>query len=228
MGASLLATFAAVLITACAILLLVASDWRASIGLLAAQYVGVFILIGLEWPLVMAITRLIAGWMAGAVLGMAMLSLPASAATGQLTKDGGPSMQAAAKPAQPAGRSRGKSFRLSPGEAPNPIFHLLSALLVCLAVVSQIARVMAWIPGLGLPQAWGGLILIGLGLLKLGFHSQPVHVTLGLLTLFSGFEILYAAVNTVPMIAALSAGITLGIVLTGAYLELAPHMEPGE
>jgi hypothetical protein len=215
---ALLALGAAVFLTATGVLLLVVSDWRYSIGLLAAQYIGVFVLTGVEWPLVMAITRLVAGWMAGAVLGMAMLSLP-------LDFQAEADVEARTSPQATLKKRR---YRLSPGEAPSPVFHLLSAFLVCLAVLSQTPRILEWLPGLTTAQAWGGLILVGLGLLKLGFHAQPLHVTLGLLTLFSGFEILYAAINAEVLIAALSAAITLGVALAGAYLLLAAHMEPDE
>lgn len=207
---------AALLVTITAVLLLVVYDWRLSIGLLAIQYVGVSLLVSEAWPLGMAVTRLIAGWMAGAVLGMAMLSLPQS---GQEQAD------IEARPTRPVpvmGR-----FRLLPGEAPSPLFHLLAALLVGLAIGAESLQLNAWLPGISLVQAWGGLILIGLGLLKLGFHTQPLHVALGLLTLYSGFEVLYAALNASSLIAALTATLTLGLALTGAYLMLAPHMEPG-
>jgi hypothetical protein len=55
-----------------------------------------------------------------------------------------------------------------------------------------------------------------------------LRVTLGLLTLFTGFLVLYAVVNPTTLAAALSATITLGLALSGAYLSLSPHMEPGE
>lgn len=212
---------AALLLTLTGILLLIVSDWRASIGLLAGQYIGVFILAGVEWPLTMAVTRLIAGWMAGAVLGMAILSLPGSI---QEAVD----IEARVVRARPRFLRGVRRYRLPPGEAPSPVFHLLSALIVCLAVLSQTPRAMAWLPALGPAQVWGGLILVGLGVLKLGFHAHPLHICLGLLTLFSGFEILFAAVSAAPLLAALSAAVTLGIALAGAYLLLAPHMEPGE
>lgn len=211
------ALIAAVLVTLTGLLLLLVYDWRASVIILSVQYLGVFLLALVEWPLGMAITRLVAGWMAGAVLGMAMLSLPES---GQEQAD------VEARPTRPERLTR--RYRLPPGEAPSPLFHLLAAALVGLAAAAEAPQLSAWLPGIERVQAWGGLILIGLGLLKLGFHSQPVHVTLGLLTVFSGFEVIYTALNANPLIAALTAAFTLGMALTGAYLLLAPHMEPGE
>lgn len=211
------ALIAAVTVTVTALMLLVVYDWRASIALLAVQYLGVFMLVYVDWPLGMAVTRLVAGWMAGAVLGMAMLSLP-ERGPGQIDIEARPT-----RPAHPTRR-----YRLAPGEAPSPLFHLLAAVLVGLAAGAESIQLIAWLPGIQLVQAWGGLILLGLGILKLGFHTQPMHVALGLLTFFSGFEILYAALNPDPLVAALTAAFTLGLALTGAYLLLAPHMEPGE
>jgi hypothetical protein len=211
------ALIAAIVVTFTSLLLLVVYDWRASVALLATQYIGVFLLVYIDWPLGMAITRLVAGWMAGAVLGMAMLSLPVY---------GQEQVNVEARPTRPVRLAQ--RYHLAPGEAPSPLFHLLAALLVSLAVGAEVVQFTTWLPGIQRVQAWGGLILVGMGLLKLGFHSQPMHVAVGLLTLFSGFEILYAAMNADPLIAALTAAFTLGLALTGAYLLLAPHMEPGE
>jgi hypothetical protein len=207
--------FAAFLLTATSLLLLIANDWRLSIGALALQYVGTFILVGQEWPVVMALTRLIAGWMAGAVLGMALVSLPrASEARRDMEAPG-------------ASKITGR-LQAWLGLAPGPVFYLLSALLVGLTAFSQLPRIQDWIPTISLAQAWGSLILIGLGILKLGFSTRPLHATLGQLSMFSGFEILYAAITDAPLIAGLSAAVNLGLALVGAYLLLAPYMEPNE
>lgn len=212
-----LAYLGAALVTITASLMLIVDDWRANVSLLAMQYIGVFTLINLEWPLAMSISHLVAGWIAGAVLGMAMLSLP-----NQVSK-----MEDVEQPAVERNRLT-RRLRLGSNRAPNLIFLILTIFLVALAVFSQIPRISDWIPGLSLTQAWGGSILIGMALLHLGFYSQPLRVILALLTLFSGFLILYAAVNITTLAAALSATIALGLALSGAYLSLAPHMEPGE
>lgn len=210
--------FAALLITLTALLLLIASDWRLSIAALAIQYVGAFILVSQEWPVVMAVTRLIAGWMAGAVLAMALVSLPRQS-------EGRRDMEAASTPRASRIRGRLQSWF---GLAPGPVFYLLISLLSGLMAFSQLPRLLSWIPEINLAQGWGSLILITLGVLKLGFASRPLHATLGLLCLFSGFEILYAAISDAPLVAGLSAAIELGLALVGAYLLLAPYMEPNE
>ena len=217
MSLELLALFGALLITLTASLMLILDDWRVNVGLLALQYVGAFTLVVLEWPLALSISHLVAGWIAGAVLGMAMLSLPTQVR--KLQDIEGSTTE----------KSRlVRGLRLSSTDVPNLIFISLAILLVALAAFSQVPRIVTWIPGLSRIQAWGGLILIFLGLLHLGFYSQPLRVTIGLLTLFTGFLILYAAINLTALAAALSATITLGLALSGAFLSLAPHMEPGE
>ena len=51
------------------LLLLLSQNWRLSIVALAFQYLAVFLLTLLVWPLGLAAVKLVAGWMAGAVLG---------------------------------------------------------------------------------------------------------------------------------------------------------------
>lgn len=220
MGLEILLILAAGLVTFTGLLLLIASDWRLSLTALGLQYVGIFILIGQEWSLVMAATRLLAGWMAAAVLGMALLSLPHPSEPGRAAPTGGSRRRAA----QNTVRRLQTWFDLSPGS----LFYGLTALLVGLAAFSQLPRLQVWLPQLSLAQGWGSLILIFLGLLKTAYAAHPLHTSLGLLSLFSGFEILYAAINNTPLTAGLSAAVCLGLALVGAYLILAPHMEPNE
>jgi hypothetical protein len=217
MGFELFGFLGTILVTITAFVMLIIDDWRINVSALAIQYVGVFALILQVWPLAMSISFLVAGWIAGAVLGMAILSLPHPVR--EITDTG--------NPGQPASRLMNR-LRLGSDRAPNVFFLLLSIFLVALAVFSQTPRLSDWIPTLSLTQAWSGLILIGIALLHLGFFSQSVRVTIGLLILVSGFLILISAVNNSTLAAVLSASIILGLALTGAYLTLAPYMEPGQ
>lgn len=63
--------------------LLFSRDWRWSLGLLATQYVCVFWMVQTHWPISMAATKLVTGWMASAVLGIAQLSAGSNRQTGQ-------------------------------------------------------------------------------------------------------------------------------------------------
>ncbi|MGA2490903.1 MAG: hypothetical protein ABSF99_12110 [Anaerolineales bacterium] len=54
--------------------LLFSRDWRWSLGLLAIQYLGVFWMVQTHWPASMAAAKIVTGWMACAVLGIAQLN----------------------------------------------------------------------------------------------------------------------------------------------------------
>lgn len=178
--------------------LLLSRDWRLGVGLLAIQYVGVLILVSTSWQIELAVAKMVAGWMAGAVLGVAIASLP------------------------------GESFKeisTSPAEF---IFRFLSAGVVGLVLFSIVPNSTSWFAQINFASRWGGLILIGMGLLHLGFTNHPLRITFGLLTFLAGFEILYAAVETSTLVAGLMAVINLGLALVCAYLMLAPHLKERE
>ncbi|MBK9604389.1 MAG: hypothetical protein IPO36_21530 [Anaerolineales bacterium] len=67
----------------------------------------------------------------------------------------------------------------------------------------------------------GSLILIGAGVIHLGVTSDVLRVTLGLLTMLTGFEILYAAVESSILVAGLLALTNLGLGIVGSYLMIA-------
>ena len=192
---NLLALAAIILVTLTSLLLLTIRDWRCGILALAAQYIGVAALVALSWPLEIALVKVVAGWMAGAVLGLAMTNAPET--------------------------WRGEERFWPSGR----LFRLLTAGLTWLVVISLVPRITGWVPGIDRPVAWGGLTLISFGLLHLALTTQPLRVALGLLTLLSGFEILYAAVETSTLVAGLLATVNIAIAMIGAYLIVAPGME---
>jgi hypothetical protein len=164
--------------------LLFSRDWRWSLGLLAVQYLSVFWMVQAHWPISLAATKLVTGWMACAILGIAQLNAK------EETPD--------------STRTQGRAF------------HIFAAGMVLAATFALSLRVDAWL-GLSLPVAWGGLLLIGLGLLHLGITSDSFQVIIGLLTVLAGFEILYAAVESSALVTALLAVVNLGLALAGAY-----------
>jgi len=105
------------------------------------------------------------------------------------------------------------------------LFRVLSAALVVTVVFAVAPGLPAWAAPISTGQAWGGLLLIGMGLLNLGLSSRILTSIFGLLSVFSGFEILYAAVEASTLVAGLLAVINLGIALVGAYLLVIPQME---
>jgi hypothetical protein len=104
------------------------------------------------------------------------------------------------------------------------LFRLFTAGIILAATFVLSLRASNWL-GLSLPVAWGSLLLIGMGLLQLGISLQPFRVTIGLLTLLSGFEIHYAGVESSTMVAALLSAVNLGLGLVGAYFLNLPQEE---
>jgi len=188
MTATVFAWIAVGLILPAAAALLVLRDWRWMLGLLAALYLAAFILVAQHWPLGMSVVKLVSGWMVIAALGMTRLGLP-----------------------QP---DEEKAPILLEGSA----FRLFGAAIAVLIAVSAGPQIESLTPGIGLPVTIGSLALIGTGLLHLGLTSDILRVALGLLTVLSGFEILYAAVESSILVAALLAVVNLGLALVGSYL----------
>lgn len=158
---------------------------------LAVQYLAVFLLTLQSWSLGLSAVKLVAGWMALAILS-------ASQPSDDLSESG----------AAPRGR----------------FFRLAAAIMIWSLVISVSPSIQEWLP-LDSSLIWSGLILMGMGLLQLGMSTRPIRVIVGLLTLFSGFEVLYAAIENAVLVAGLLAVVTLGIASIGAYLIVAPSME---
>ena len=190
-----LALSAVILTFLTASILLTSWDWRISIFSLSLQYACVFVLVSLTWPLEIAAVKVVAGWIAGVVLSLALINLP-----GEISDE-------------------------RPLIVSDLIFRILAAILAGLFAFTGGAKLITWLPEITLLQAYGGMILIALGLLHLGLTSQPFRVVLGLLTVLSGFEILYAAVESSILITGLLAAVTLGSAMLGAYLITAPTLE---
>jgi hypothetical protein len=172
--------------------LLFSRNWRWTLGLLAAQYLGIFIIVQNQWPVSMAAAKIVTGWMACAVLGIAQLNIKSESTYESTWLKG-------------------------------RLFQVFAAGMVFAVTFGLSFRVVTWL-GVSLPVAWAGLLLIGLGLLHLGITSNPFQVVIGLLTVFAGFEILYAAVEISALVTALLSVVNLGLALIGAYfLSLSPE-----
>jgi hypothetical protein len=165
--------------------LLFSQDWRWSLGILAVQFLGVFWMVQVHWPITMAAVKLITGWMACAILGIAQINTIAAGEPQNIWQQG-------------------------------RLFHVFAAAMVLVATFSLSQRVGGWF-SLSWLIAWGGLLLIGLGLLHLGITSDSFRVVIGLLTVMGGFEVFYAAVESSTLVTALLAVVDLGLALAGAY-----------
>lgn len=189
------AWIAATLILITATGLLLTRDWRWSIILLAVQYLAVFVLTLQHWPLGMASVKVVAGWMSATILGMTCSGISEAAFDEEYTWP------------------RGRLFRL---------FAAGIVLLIIRIVTPTVDTIMAD-PGFAVTA--GSLLLIGLGLLHLGLTGSVLRVTIALMTVLSGFEIIYSAVEGSVLVAALLAVINLGLALVGAYLLVASNAQ---
>ncbi len=173
--------------------LLFARDWRWGIILLAVQYLGMFVLTLQHWPVGMASVKVVAGWMSAAILGMTRSGLSNEALLEQNILP------------------QGRLFRL---------FATATVILIVAVVTPSVDTIMA---DAGFPVTNGSLLLIGMGLLHLSISSQLLRVATGLMTVLSGFEVLYSAVEGSVLVAALLAVINLGLALVGSYLLIAEN-----
>ena len=188
MFATLLAWLAVLIVAVTSAGLLLSRDWRWDIGFLAAQYIGIGILVAQHWPLSMASVKLVTGWMTTAALAMTLTSMPPQ--------------DESAEGFWPQGR----------------VFRLFLVGVVLLLAVAVTPRVQQALSGIGGPVVAGAIILAGIGLLQLGTSSEILHVVFALLTVMGGFETLYSALESSILVAALLAAVTLGLGLVGAYL----------
>ena len=103
-------------------------------------------------------------------------------------------------------------------------FKVVTASLVWVLAFAIAPSLQKFFPA-GSNYVLGAVILIGMGLLQLGMSHRPLRVILGLFTVLSGFELLYAAVENSVLVAGLISGVTLGLALAGAYLLVNPEEE---
>ena len=176
--------------------ILIVPSRRLMTGLLALQYIGVFLLVSVSWPLEIAVVKLVAGWMASAVLFLTYQNLP------------GPTIEDRMDAILPVTSFRG-----------------FAALLIGISVYSLVPTALRWFLGATQQQVLGGLWLLGLGLLQLLLTRDSLRIIIGLLTVISGFEILYATLEASVLMTGLLAILNIGFAFLGSYLLLASNLE---
>lgn len=188
MALNIVSWIAVTLILVASCMMFINRDWRMQLGALAVQYLSAFWLVTLHLPFAMAAAKLVTGWMVVAALGMTRLSL------------------SNLEEKEDTLGQRGQWFSI-----------ILIAIVV-FVTAGATPRIEAVVPGLGLQVIAGSLLLIGTGLIHLGLTSDILRVTLGLLTILTGFEVIYAALESSILVAGLLAITSLGLGLIGSYL----------
>jgi hypothetical protein len=163
------------------LILFIKKKWRWNILAMAAIYVSVFWMVLQVWPTGLAVVKLIAGWMAGAILGSAV---------------------------------KEDSELLVEDNKVEQRFKFVIVMIIWIFSFSIIQSLKTKLP---IPDSllWGGVLLIIMGILQIGMSTRPVRIIFGLLTAFSGFEVLYAGVEQSVLVAGFLVIITLGIALVG-------------
>lgn len=195
---------AVIVVSVTSFALLVITNWRMNIILLAVQFVGIFILLTANWSLQLASTNLLSGLIAGIVLGMARYT------SRSVDDDRNQINRTITR----------KQFLDNIGllSAGGVLFQLLAAGLVILAVIYITPILINQLPEISSSVGLGGLILTGMGLLKLGFTDTDFGNIIGLLTTFSGFIVIYSSIEDSVLVIGLLSIVLLGISLIGAYL----------
>ncbi len=193
-----LATPALVGLLLTASLLVVTNEWRLGYGALAIQYLLTALLLGqiAVWQVV-----LVQVFVGGIVVTILTL-------TGRQINYGlRPGAEFSVWP--PPGL-----FEFSTG------FPFRVAAAVMAAVVAWYLAGQPSVGLLGVPTALrvSSFLLIGLGLLNLGLTEEPMNAGFGLLTLLSGFQLSYAAIEPSLAVLALLEAVNFAVALAVSYL----------
>jgi hypothetical protein len=102
-------------------------------------------------------------------------------------------------------------------------FRFLSAGMIWLLVFSIAPVIQNFIPA-RIEIIWGGTLLFCSGLLQAGLSKNLVRTIIGVITFISGFEVLYASVESSVLVSGLLAFLNIGL----AWLLVYFHTNPME
>ncbi len=104
------------------------------------------------------------------------------------------------------------------------ILRTIAAGLVWVFTFTLSPTLVNWI---AIPQnlAQGSILLLGMGMVQTGMTRDPLKIIIGLLTLLSGFEILYSHLEASILVTGLLAAVNLGIAFIGSIILTAPAAE---
>lgn len=193
-------------VTVTAALLLVGRDWRLSIAALSTQYVLAVVLFAQVLPPPIAGVKLLVGLLSCLILVLSGRQAQAAART-----------RAASRPSGGPANLLAVQGSILPAGLP---FRIIAALIVGLAAWGSAGR-----PGGSLPEVSPevGLAVVALSamsLLVIALSEAPLQIGLGLLTLLTGFELFYQAVEPSLSVIAMLAMAHFGIAVATGYLTI--------
>lgn len=178
----------AIILAITCLLLVYDLEWQVNAGLVAAQFMAVFFLLLVFWPVNMAGSFFIAGWVSVLIIAITLGN-------------------------QNRGVVVDVNF-LSFGK----IFHLLAGLLILLVILASFGNLTKWFPSANPPLLIGSLSLILLGFLSLAFSKKTEKSIFSLLSIISGFEVSYTQVDNSIMMVTLISITMLLISFVGVYM----------
>jgi hypothetical protein len=106
-------------------------------------------------------------------------------------------------------------------------FRFLITGMVWLLAFSISSTIQNFIPA-RVEIIWGGMLLIGSGLLQVGLSRNFIRTVIGLITFISGFEVLYASIESSVLVSGLLAFLTIGLAWLIVYFQSTPGESESE
>ena len=187
-------------------------NWRISFTLLAVQFIGATLLITQSWSIQMSFTILISGVIGCLILSMAVINNPfydnnRTQKKGQLF------------------RSLFSLPENHQAKEMSALFYYIAGVFIVLLTLSISGTLAKKVDEINQLTIWITLILVSFGLLEIGLSSLPLVILHGLLTLISGFEIIFSFYDTAVATAGILSLFNLGAAIVGAYLISTESME---
>jgi len=188
---------ALILIVLAGIYNLIGNDWRRIGFSLAIEFIAIFLFATLNIPFSLALVKLLEGWMAIAILGTTLSTLPIVDKT----------------IFDHANRQFNETDPFSP-----KLFRVFFAVLIGIAIVVNIFFVHNLFLMIDRVQTIAGLFMLGFGILMCSFRQTIYSSAVGLLTFMGGFEVLFIALEPSVLLLGLLAGVDLAIASVCAWL----------
>lgn len=168
---------------------LIIKQWKINIAMLFLQFISIFWLISWAGYSSIALIKLIVGWMLCSMLFITLFSNRFNV------------------------RKKLKQDNLM------ATFRALSGIIIIFVIINLIPDIQILFPqAIQKPIIIGFSGLVSLGLLQTSFSKDPLNIAIGLVTFFSGFELLHSSLESSALLTGLLAGVNLIFVLIVCWM----------
>jgi len=95
-------------------------------------------------------------------------------------------------------------------------FRFLVIAMIWLLAFSSSSLIQNLIPA-RVEILWGGMLLFGSGIIQVGFSRNIIRTIIGLITFISGFEVMYASIESSVLVSGVLAFLTIGLAWLTVY-----------